>query len=430
MPESKNIIIGAGLSGLSCGWALRNCILLEKETIIGGLARTFQFNDFSFDLGGHRFLTYNTSVERFIRNLLNCDILKINRKSQIYKNKKLIDYPLRFSLFLQLAPWEIASSFFSYIYRKIKPLEGLSFEDKAINNFGDHLYKLFFRDYTEKVWGLNCDNISSELVDIRLQNASLIRVIKRALIKDNKIKSFADKFLYPIEGIGKISESLAKELDVRLNMETTGFIYSNNRIDKIVINNYQELPCKNLISTMPITKVVEFLNPPEDIRRAANNLKYRSLICIFLVLKKHNFSKNHWIYFPERQIFSRIHEPKNWSVCMSPKEKTGVCVEILCHKGDDIWHMADAEIAFRAIRDLPWVEESDVEDKFLVRVEYAYPVYDINYKINLDKIKKFLSSYKNLFLLGRIGSFKYINMDLCLEEGLNLGLSLKKQERL
>lgn len=426
--EKKNIIIGAGLSGLSCGWVLRDkCIIFEKEPDVGGLAATKQFQNFRFDLGGHRFFSYDPSIEKFFRDLLGGEILETRRKSKIYRNGKFIDYPLRISIVLQLNLAEITLSFLTYIFRKIKSLKEVSLQERAINRFGDHLYKLFFKDYTQKVWGISCDNISKELVDIRLQNISLIRVIKSALIKDNNIKSFADKLLYPKGGIGKISECLSEGLDIKPNSEVTGLVCSNGRIEKVVVNNSTEYPCENVVSTMPITKLVEFFSVPLDVKKAAQNLKYRSLVCVFLLLNKKNYTQNHWIYIPGKRIFSRIHEPKNWSFYMAPENKTGVCAEIFCNKDDNIWKMDDIKIAHQVIRALPLLKKFEAEDHYVVRVEYAYPIYDIYYRKNKKIVTDHLSSYKNLFLLGRVGSFRYINMDTCIKEGLKLGDFLIKR---
>lgn len=423
--ENKNIIIGAGLSGLSCGYILKDkCVVLEKEPYIGGLATTKQFYNFKFDLGGHRFFTHNNSIEKFFRELLHGEIFKTNRKSKIYRNGRFIDYPLRVSILLQLNPLEIALSFLTYIFRKIKPLKESSFRERAINRFGDYLYRLFFKDYTQKIWGIDCNNISEELVNTRLQNISLLRVIKHAFIKDNNIKSFANKLLYPKNGIGKIAECLSKDLDIRLDSEVTGLICSDNRIESIIVNNFQEYKCENIISTMPITKLVELFPAPIYVKNAALGLRYRSLICVFLVLNKKNYTHDHWIYFPGKEIFGRIHEPKNWSSLMAPEDKTGVCVEVFCDKNDSIWKMTDTEIAHQVIRTLPLLKEFEAEDHCAVRVEYAYPVYDLSYRKNMEIVRNYLSSYKNLFLLGRTGSFRYINMDTCIEDGLKLGKSM------
>ena len=424
MQKYNNIVIGAGISGLSCASVLKDCVVLEKENFIGGLSSTIQFKDFKFDLGGHRFFTNNKSMDVFFKNLLKDEIIETFRKSQIYKNGKLIDYPLRVSIIFKLSPFEIMLAVTSLIYRKINPLRENSFEEKAKNLFGDYLYRTFFRDYTVKVWGISCNNISEELVDARLQQVSLIRAIKHAFIKYKNIKSFADKVIYPKSGIIRVSELLSKDLDVRLNKEVTGIVCSDSRIEKIIVNNSEEFLCKNVVSTMPLTRLLELLNPPEAIEKAVKNLKYRSLICVFLVLNKKFHTDNHWIYLHDTAVSGRLHEPKNWSPYMAPKDKTGICIEIFCNKDDEVWKRTDIEIVYEVIKDLPFIERFEIEDHFVARAKYAYPIYDINYLENLKIVKDFISSYENLFLLGRTGSFKYINMDACMEEGLMLGSSI------
>lgn len=423
----KNIIIGAGVSGLSCGYVLKNnCVLLEKDNIAGGLSKTIVFRGFRFDLGGHRFLTKNKSLEKLIRNLIKEDLLEVKRKSKIFYNNRLIDYPLKASVLFQLSPVGVSKVFFTYFLRKLFPARGMSFSEIAKNRFGDELYMMFFKNYTEKVWGIKCSELSSELAGMRLQDVSLKNVLIHALfLRRKSIKSFTDLFLYPKKGIGGIAERLSKDLDIKFNSEVTGITFDNdNRIKKVIINKSEEFKCENLISTMPITDLTRLLNPPDEIKEALKQLKYRSLICVFLIVKKIRYTENHWIYFPDGQIFGRLHEPKNWSPCMSRDDMTGICVEIFCDKEDSIWKLTDSEIAAQAIKGLPFLKPSEVGEYFVKRLGYAYPIYDINYDKNLQKILNFLALYKNLFVLGRTGSFRYINMDACIEEGMRLGLSL------
>jgi protoporphyrinogen oxidase len=426
MSQSKNIIIGAGISGLSCAYALRDCLVLEKEPYIGGLCRTVEFNDFRFDLGGHRFFTNNLSVNTFFNRLLGQEIIETPRKSKIFKDGKLIDYPLRISTAFQLNPFDTTLSLSSYFYRKLRPLKERSFEERTINRFGDHLYKTFFKDYTEKVWGISCNDIAKELLDTRLQQISLIKAIKNAFVKDKNIKSFSNKIIYPKKGIVRIPEVLSSGLDIKLKKEITQIVYSNSMIKKIIVNNSDDFLCKNLVSTMPITKLVALFDPPTVIKTAAQNLKYRDLICVFIIVNKKIHTDNHWIYLHGCNIAGRLHEPKNWSADMAPENKTGICIEIFCDNNDEVWSKSDLEIAHQIIRDLPLIDKFEIGDHCVVKVENAYPIYDINYSRNLMMVRKFLSAYKNLFLIGRTGSFRYINIDSCLDEGLRMGDCLRK----
>ena len=427
MKTPKNIIIGAGISGLSCAAEIKDCIVFEKEPSVGGLSRTFKFKGLSFDIGGHRFISHNSETEKLFKNIVGDTVLKVKRKSRIYRKGRFINYPLEISIIFDFNPLENCWAVITYLYRKVKPLKGSSFMHKATNRFGDYLYNEFFRDYTQKVWGLDCKDISEELVNTRLQNVSLMRVLKYALFKKGMVKSFASSFLYPAQGIAVLPNSLSRGLDIRLNSNVTGLLCSGKRIEKIVINNSQEYPCGRVVSTMPITELIKLLNAPVRVRDAAASLKYRDLICVFLRLKKRYFSESHWIYFPGRQIFGRLHEPKNWSHKMADDEQTGICLEIFCNRHDDIWKAKDEKIASEVIEDLPLLDESEVEDFCVLRITDAYPVFGLGYRQNLESVRQFLSSYENLFILGRTGSFKYSNMDACLEEGRSLGKLLKSK---
>ncbi len=428
MKKTAKIIIGAGISGLSCARVLKDCLVLEKNNFIGGLARTVEFKDFRFDLGGHRFLTHDASIKKVFKNLLGQEVLEVARKSQIYKKGRFIDYPLKLPSVFQLYPRELLGIYFSYLYRRIAQLREDSFKQRAINRFGDQLYKLIFKDYTFKIWGQSAEVLSKDLVDARLQNVSIGKFIKHLFIHNNHPTSLSDKFLYPKQGIGQLPQALAKDLEIKLNQEVTGLISSRNKITKVVVGNSQEYPCDKLVSTMAIKRLIDFLPAGAKVREAAQRLRYRDLICIFLVINAESFSKNHWIYFPDDQIFGRLHEPKNWSLELALENKTGVCLEIFANRGDSYWRMSDQEIAEKVIKDLGKINPLEVEDYYLVRVQDAYPIYDIDYQDNLSLVNSYLSGYKNLFLLGRTGCFKYINMDKCIAEGRSLGYNLINQD--
>ena len=229
MQTPRNIIIGAGISGLSCAAELKDCIVFEKESSVGGLSRTFEFKGLSFDIGGHRFIAHNPETEKFFKDTVGNSVLKVKRKSRIYRKNKFINYPLEIRIIFDFNPLETFLAIFTYLYRKVKPLEGSSFRHKATNRFGDYLYKEFFRDYTQKVWGLDCKEISEELVNTRLQNVSLVRAIKYALFKKGMVKSFATSFFYPAQGIAVLPNSLSRGLDIRLNSKVTGLLCSGKK---------------------------------------------------------------------------------------------------------------------------------------------------------------------------------------------------------
>lgn len=418
----QTIIIGAGLTGLSCGYIIKDATILEEQPYIGGLAHTFDFHGVRFDIGGHRFLTYKPSINKFVNDLLGKELKVVNRKSKIFKNGKFLNYPPNYTIIFNIPIIKSCGILGSYLFRKVFPLKEGSFKDKTINRFGDTLYNFYFRDYTQKIWGIPCDRISTDWFEARLYNISLKEAIKTILLKKNdKVKSFSDKFLYPTFGIGMLAEKLAYDQKIELNSRLTAINYTGNQISSVVINNEKEYPCDRFVSTIPINDLANMLNPPSNVRDALSNLRYRDLICVFIILGIPHLTNWHWIYFPDKQVFGRLHEPKNWSSTMAKPDKTGICLEIFCNRSDGVWSKTDKDIVTEVVDELPFGEKRAIIDYCVKRIKDAYPVYDIDYGKNVGVVKEFLAGFKNLYIAGRTGSFRYINMDDCIKEGLQLG---------
>lgn len=425
----QTIIAGAGLTGLSCGYILKDAIVIEKQPYIGGLAHTFSHNGLRFDIGGHRFLTYKPSINRFVKNLLGNELRVINRRSKIFKDNKFLDYPPSYSIIFDFPVFKSLGILGSYLFRQCFPVREMSFKDKSINRFGGALYNFYFRGYTQKIWGIPCDQISTDWFEARLANLSLKDALKVAFSKRNhKIKPFSGRFLYPVFGIGMLAEKLAQGQRIELDSRLTAINYTGNQIRSVVINHEKEYPCHRLVSTIPINDFTNMLNPTHNVRSALSNLRYRDIICVFLILNIPRLTEWHWIYFPDEQIFGRLHEPKNWSEDLAKPDKTGICLEIFCNRTDKIWVEDDKDIVSEVIEDLPFKAKSSVMDYYVIRVKNAYPVYDLDYDKNLSVVREFLSGFKNLYIAGRTGTFRYINMDECIKEGLKLGTFLLIKE--
>jgi len=423
----KNIILGAGITGLSAAYMLKEVVVYEKDAEIGGLAKTIRFDGFSFDLGGHRFFTRKEKIANFVKELMGEELLEVNRVSKIYKDGKFLDYPLSATVLLSNNPFRLLRMLISYLIRKKKPLKEYSFREYIINHFGDELYSYYFQGYTEKILGISCGRISKEWANARIPSLSLKRVIKHALFKNEPVKSFTDKFLYPRRGIGTICAKLAQGLNIELNSEVTGLNCSQDAVETVIVNG-KEIKCKNLISTIPLTKLIKMFNPPKSVINAAERLSWRDLICIFLVVDRKKATRAHWIYFPGGEVFGRLHEPKNWSPLMAPPEKTGICLEIFCNKGDDLWKSSDETLMRMVKKGLVLFKDDEIEDYIIKKVENAYPIYGVDFEKNVSIIIDYLARYNNLYLAGRTGTFKYLNMDDCIEEGMRVSLAIKNQK--
>jgi protoporphyrinogen oxidase len=449
--KSDVIILGAGLAGLSAGFALsesgKKVLLLEKNPEIGGLAKTIVHEGFRFDLGGHRFFTNNLKIEYFIRKLLDKELLIVPRKSKIYLGNKYFDYPLKVqNAILGLGIPSTLRILAGYGLEKLKNLfkknRYVSLEDWVVAHFGRPMFELYFKEYSEKVWGIKCEWISSEWVAQRIRGLSLSTAIKESLMKKRKrtIPTLADSFLYPEIGIGRIAERLKESIikkggNVLTETSIEQILHSNFKIKGVLVKNHsQNLKVEGMhfISSIPINTLIRILNPqaPDDVLEAATKLCYRSIVIVAVFINRPSITDLTWIYFPEKRIpFARIHEPTNWSKKMAPKDKTLIVAEYFCFENDKIWKYSDEEffeITVHNLVKLGFIRQSEVMNTVITRVPNAYPLLEVGYRKYYEKVWEYLSSFKNLSLVGRTGRFEYRNIDHVIESGLETAESIIK----
>jgi protoporphyrinogen oxidase len=439
--KKEIIILGGGLSGLSAGYYLsllnKDLIVFEESNQVGGLAKTIEYGGFRFDLGGHRFFTTNKEIEKLVKDLLGDELLIVFRRSKIYLKGKYFDYPLNPKNIIDgLGVKEVLKAFFDFLYEKCKinrNIEAVSLEDWVISRFGKGLYELFFKEYSEKVWGIPCNRISAEWISQRIQGLSWKSLIKSALFKhSDNIPTLIDKFLYPSHGIGRIADKLAANIikagnKINLNCKVEKIFWEGDRIKGVYVKEgevYYYVEGEMFISTIPITSLIKslFPKPPDDILKISSYLKYRHLFLVVIFLNKPKATNYTWCYFPEKEIpFGRIHEPTNWSINMAPEKKTLIVAEYFCNEEDEIWQLSEGQLIENTILYLEKVgiiKRIEILDGKVIRVPMAYPFFDIDYKKYYSKIIDYLSRFKNLFLAGRTGMFKYYNMDKAIESGI------------
>lgn len=439
MPSnSEVVIIGAGPAGLTAAYELLKegiqSTVVEKDHIVGGLSRTVNYKGYHFDIGGHRFFTKVKVVEEMWNEVLGDDFLTRKRLSRIFYNNKFFNYPFNLSNALfGLGIWNSAMIVVSYLWAQVFPQKPENTFDQWVSNrFGKRLYKIFFETYTEKVWGIPCNEISAEWAAQRIKGLSLLKAIKNTLIKEqskNKetvVKTLIDSFNYPKYGPGMMWEKVTETLNnqgsnVLLNSDVDKIYVQDNKVRKIGIvetGQHKELYGNNFISSMPIRELVQKIDPPvpNEILNAGTDLKYRDFLTVSLVINKTDVFPDNWIYIhdPDVQV-GRIQNFKNWSQDMVPSEqKTCLGLEYFCFEGDGLWSMDDKdliELGKRELEKTGLVDTSLVEDGTVVRMPKAYPVYDSNYLESLNKIREYLKQIDNLQLVGRNGMHKYNNQD-------------------
>lgn len=455
------IVLGGGVSGL--GFAKRtsengkSVLVLEKESVVGGLSRSISYKGFYLDFCAHRFHTNNKSLLSEVMSLPGLTMHKHIKKSRIYMFGKYLKYPFEIQNLLRAMP--IHQSFTSGIsflwnqiakrYRKVGKLQ--SYEDWFVNIYGEKLYNVMCYPYTSKIWHIDPSKLSADWADQRFQGENMKKLLKRVIkkiltldfssynLEDDALAPDGGPFYYPRRGIQEMSDALAKaSTNKGAKILTSATISSVNTKEKTVTysvnGNKHTSTYGGLISTIPMHQYYALQErKSHKVEKALSEIKYMDIIFVFVFLKIPQVSNDHWLYFPDKDIiFNRSVEFGNWSAEMCPKGKTSICFDITTFKNNKEWNMSDVELKKRVIDDavrVGYIQREDVEDALVTKIEYAYPFYDLDYKKKLDIIMNHLER-SNVALLGRTGMFKYNNSDNSIEMGFALGDEfLKKDER-
>lgn len=428
------VIIGAGPAGLTAAYELsRHGItgtILETDNVVGGISRTVERNGYRFDVGGHRFFSKSEEITMLWQEILSEDMLLRPRLSRIYYGGKFYDYPLKASNALRNMGLTTAiACMASYGIAKIKPVnDPTSLEAWVTNQFGHKLYSMFFKTYTEKVWGISCSELGADWAAQRIKGLNLSEVVKNALFGNKKgkvIKTLIDQFLYPRLGPGQLWEEAAckvksKGWQLLTNAKVTGLKLDDGGISQITAeHNGEELtfPCTDVISSMPLRALVHAFSGevPDQVQSAADMLGYRDFVTVALVLDVPTLFPDNWIYIHSPEVkLGRIQNFKNWSPEMVPDtSKTCLGLEYFVNEGDAIWSAPDAELVELGYRELSTIglAGGNLTEGHVVRMPKAYPVYDTGYLKRLDTLKLWLTSIKGLHCVGRNGQHRYNNMD-------------------
>jgi protoporphyrinogen oxidase len=439
--DKKVVIIGGGPAGLTAGYELSKAgvesVVLEKDHTVGGISRTVDYKKYHFDIGGHRFFTKIKAVEEMWKEVLSEDFLRRRRLSRIFYNRKFFYYPLKpFNALFGLGIWNSVLILVSYIYSQVFPSkQEETFEDWVSNRFGKRLYETFFKTYTEKVWGIPCNEIRAEWAAQRIKGLSLITALKNALIKKKNnsnagkkdvIKTLIDEFDYPKLGPGMMWQAVADITEsngsqVWLGAEVEGIIWSENRVEALEVKRNGQLELvqgTDFVSSMPIREAIQKFKPAvqRKVLDAADDLKYRDFLTIALIVKKREIFPDNWIYIHDLDVkVGRIQNFKNWSPHMVPdQDKTCLGLEYFCFEGDSLWTKPDQELielGKRELEVLGLINSSDVEDGKVVRMPKAYPIYDSTYQESLGVVREFLDKVENFQTVGRNGMHRYNNQD-------------------
>ena len=437
-PQNKAVIIGAGPAGLTAGYLLAKegqpvTILEADPQYVGGISRTVRYKGFHFDIGGHRFFSKSKDVEDLWTEILRDDLLDRPRSSRIYYNGKFFNYPLKaFEALTKLGVVESTMCVASYAWASVSPTPTeKSFEDWVSNRFGKRLFRIFFKTYTEKVWGMSCKDISADWAAQRIKGLSLASAIRNAVLPPKKpkdrsqvIKTLIDTFRYPRKGPGMMWEKCAEEIrrmggQVLMGHRAAQCSYHPSNGWTVRTENGETFSGEHVISSMPMRALGAVLDPPlsAEAARAAQSLKYRDFLTVGVVLKDRNLFSDNWLYIHDPKVkVGRIQNYKSWSPEMVPDDQH-CCygLEYFCFEGDGTWSMQDAELIELAKRELQQIglaHPEDVIDGCVIRQHKAYPVYDDEYSAHVLAVRAEIDArFPTLHLVGRNGMHKYNNQD-------------------
>ncbi|EFK09533.1 FAD dependent oxidoreductase [delta proteobacterium NaphS2] len=433
------VIIGAGPAGLSAAYDLVSCgiqpIVFEKSSTVGGISRTENRDGYYFDIGGHRFLSKIDYINRLWQKMLGENLLNVRRLSRIYYKGRFFNYPLVPSnALINLGPIESVLIVLSYLRAQLQfNTEDTTFEQWVSNRFGSRLYKTFFKTYTEKVWGIPCNQIRADWAAQRIKGLSLVAALSNAILRTQKARTLVDQFVYPLQGPGMMWRSFQQAIEtgggqIHFDSEVLEIGSENGRVVGVSFSkNGQpyDIPADHVISSMPINRLVRALHriTPSEVTDAADGLSYRSFLIVNLIVRRKELFKDQWIYVHSPEVLvGRIQNFKNWSAAMVPDpEMSSVGMEYFCNEGDEIWIMPDEQLialATSELEKLGLAQGREVVNGFVVRQSQAYPVYDEGYKDNLQTIKHFLDGIQNLQTIGRNGMHRYNNMDHSMLTGI------------
>jgi len=444
-------VVGAGPAGLTTAYMLakagRDVLVIEQDPVyVGGISRTVNYKGFLFDIGGHRFFSKSKEVVALWNEILPDDFIDRPRLSRIFYKNKFYAYPLKaFEALRNLGLWQSSLCVASFAYAQAFPVKApRTFHQWVRNQFGERLFSIFFKTYTEKVWGMGCDEISADWAAQRIKGLSLGSAIMDGLRRSfgtkkkqgsgEVAKTLIESFRYPRRGPGMMWEAAAEKIkafggDVLMDRKLSLLRYDETQklwtIDVETGSGVHETyHARNVVSSAPIRELMSSIKPAPLSTLHARELKYRDFLTVVLIGKSDKPLPDNWVYIHDPSVkVGRVQNFRSWSPDMIPDAiSTCLGLEYFCFEGDGLWTSSEAEliaIAKKEIAHIGLMSPDAIADACVVRQKKAYPVYDETYAENVAIIRRDLQmSFPTLHLVGRNGMHKYNNQDHAMMTGM------------
>jgi protoporphyrinogen oxidase len=429
----KIAIIGSGPAGITAAYELSKEIgksistidVYESTAQIGGMSASNEFWNQWVDLGPHRFFSYDEKVNNLWMEIAGDNHSPVTRLTRIFYGGKLYHYPLKaFNALFTLGFFKSMGALFSYFRQQIFPVKDVStFEGWVTRRFGRKLYEIFFKTYSEKLWGISCNELDADFASQRIKKLSLGAAVWNSLFPGkNKHKTLAEEFLYPLQGTGWIYEEMARraqEMGARIHLNTpvSKVLKEDGKVTGIITENGVTEKFDAVISTMPVSLLLEGLNDvPPEILDLSSKLRFRNTILVYININGQNLFPDQWMYIHSKELQTgRITNFRNWVPELYGEEKSSIiALEYWCFDEDKLWNQSDEELitlATEEIQKTGLIGHAAILDGKVVRLHRSYPVYFKNYRNILEPIENYLKTIENLYPIGRYGAYKYNNQD-------------------
>ena len=441
-PETDILIVGAGPAGLTAGYLLAKagrdvCVVERDPRYVGGISRTVDYKGYLFDIGGHRFFSKSREVVALWDEILPDDFVERPRLSRIFYGGKFYAYPLKaFEALRNLGLLTSTACIASYAVAKLRPVAApRTFHDWVRNNFGERLFSIFFKTYTEKVWGMSCDEISADWAAQRIKGLDLFSAVMDGLRRSLKVKrregsavkTLIESFRYPRRGPGMMWEAAAAKILARggriamdRSLDTLAWDAGTGMWTATLVSGSGErstMTARHVVSSAAIHDLVDALRPAPISKLHARALRYRDFLTVALIARTDRDFPDNWVYIHDPAVHvGRVQNFRSWSPELIPEPgHTCLGLEYFCFEGDGLWAASDADLvdlAKREIDHIGLISSSDVVDACVVRQPKAYPVYDEGYADKVATVRLELErDYPTLHMVGRNGMHKYNNQD-------------------
>lgn len=425
-------VIGAGPAGLTAAYQLAkegvHVEVFEAGPAVGGMARSIRLWNQTVDLGPHRFFSSDPRVNGLWREVVGGDYAMVDRLTRIYYQGRFFQYPLQpRDALLKMGPLEAARCLWSYLKERVLPEQfeedQPSFESWVVSRFGRRLFEMFFKSYSEKLWGISGRELDADFAAQRIKKFSLGEAVKHALgLGREHHKTLVDRFAYPLGGSGVVYQRMADFIRqrggaIRLGEPVLRVLHDQKQVCGLQLADGRLPEFDHVISTMPLTSLVGGLDgTPGEVRAAADSLEFRNTVLVYLRVEGRGLFGDQWLYLHSPELLAgRMTNFRNWVPELYGHEgDTVLALEYWCYDRDSLWKEADVGLISRASREARatgLLGDRSLKDGRVIRLHRSYPVYRRGYRRHVDQIMEYLGGFQGLTAIGRYGAFKYNNQD-------------------